>query len=662
MTIEETFPLHRCIFRNDLEALNNILKDEESKKQINKRDNHGNTPIHLALMLDRRNCILSLIKNGCDCVTRNNFGWNPLEEAIMLGDMDLVEKLSYMKFKSYFDGFGKEGGIIDQWNDKLPNCHMKLQMKFKSKIPLLEKLGIKDIEHFYKKGKNFRMDFGFSGFDFRGVPRMMKGSLSVILTFGYNDTTRCYLLDHKAKRYTELFPKTSPKISDAYSQTKMDVKTMFKFYADNSKLRVKKKSNTSNFGFKNKKRTIRINGNQKYNTDLFKFKDAILIIRKRDNEQIIGDYKSHIKTTVTDLDKFKNNTNTISSEINNTLFSVNDEKLKGFTMKDMVKLEKEISNADSDSDSNDSDIENDISESSSDVNTKIIEADTDFKKFIDENIYNISAVDSTVSDHVIQMVLKGSDDNGNKITDEDILYVDQILPSFYSAYLKEKRLPEDQQKKLENIYHTVVVKIELGDMKISNNEYIENFKKSENVSNMVHNLAENYYNKTEKKSSSEHKSFKNVPIKREPITEEEYFNPANTESLHLGRVMEISEEKKFIKTVIKFWLTKENAFPLNCYHIKPIIDIICLIIFDQVNVTPEENNYDRHLYYNTCNFILREVNATKRFPLKFEIPIMASTAFQSKLLELDTEPVSDDLFKIPEDYVYDDNVAFRFIK
>jgi len=83
MTIEETYPIHRCIFSNDVDTLNEILKDNEIKKLINTKDNHGNTPIHLALMLDRRNCILSLMKNGCDCVTRNNYGWNPSEEATM---------------------------------------------------------------------------------------------------------------------------------------------------------------------------------------------------------------------------------------------------------------------------------------------------------------------------------------------------------------------------------------------------------------------------------------------------------------------------------------------------------------------------------------------------------------------------------------------------
>jgi len=83
MTIEVTFPLHRCIFRNDVDGLKRSLQDEEIRKNINAKDNHGNTPLHLALMLDRRNCVLELLKNGCDCVSRNRFGWNPVEEAIM---------------------------------------------------------------------------------------------------------------------------------------------------------------------------------------------------------------------------------------------------------------------------------------------------------------------------------------------------------------------------------------------------------------------------------------------------------------------------------------------------------------------------------------------------------------------------------------------------
>jgi len=73
----------------------------------------------------------------------------------------------------------------------------------------------------------------------------------------------------------------------------------------------------------------------------------------------------------------------------------------------------------------------------------------------------------------------------------------------------------------------------------------------------------------------------------------------------MGRVMEINEEKKHLKNAFKVWLTKENAFPLNCTHIKPFIDIMCLILFDQVNIKVEDNDSDRTAYYNSINFILK---------------------------------------------------------
>ena len=83
MTLLETYPLHRCVFRNDVLNLKELLNDEEIIKKINERDNHGNTPLNLALMLGRRNCIIALINSGCDIITRNDYGWNPLDESIL---------------------------------------------------------------------------------------------------------------------------------------------------------------------------------------------------------------------------------------------------------------------------------------------------------------------------------------------------------------------------------------------------------------------------------------------------------------------------------------------------------------------------------------------------------------------------------------------------
>jgi len=570
MASEETFPIHRCVFRNDTEGLTRILKDEEIKKQINSKDNHGNTPIHLALMLDRRNCVLILLRNGCDCVSRNNYGWNPLEEATMLGDMDLIEKLANLKLKAYNNYFNKKGGTLDAWNDILPAVYFKTQIKFKSKIPLIDKVGIKDTQKFYKRGNNFRADYGFSGIDLRGIPRMMKGSMSFIANLDGRGMVRVYLLDNKAKRYTEIYPSMPQSMVESYLKSKMDVKTLFKFYCDVTDLNIKKKSHKGSLFSSNKKRVIRINGNKKYNTDVYKFKDIDMIIRKRDN---------------------------------------------------------------------------------------------DFKKLIDANIHSLTNKRSTeFQDKVVKMIIRGSDDNGNPIVKSDILYINQLIPSYYSTYLKENHLSGEEKKKLEEIYDTVIKPNSdvPGGEKANDSNMIQNIKKSSNVTSMVHNLAGSVYNSSKKSS----KSLKYEKTKKEPITEEEYFNPENKESLHMGRVMEINEEKKHLKTAFRMWLTKENTFPLNFYHIKPFIDMICIILFDQVNVSIDENNSDRAVYHNFINYVLKEINGSKRFPIKMEIPVFTGTVFQCKYIDLETDEkcAPESLFKIPSDYVYDETVSFKFLK
>ena len=426
----------------------------------------------------------------------------------------------------------------------------------------------------------------------------------------------------------------------------MNVKTLYKFYCDTTALRIKKKA-VNGFNIKgNKKRIIRINGDKKYNTDVFKFKDAQFIIRKRDNEQTIGDYKSIIKTTITDLDKSRNRSGNISSELSDSLLVNSDENFKRFT-KDLAADYDQMMNNELQSDSdNDNDNDNDngndddsdaesITSSTNSENVKPpIESDNEFRKWVDDNLYSISAITSETSDQTIQMILRGSDANGNPINNNDILYVDQILPEFYSAYLKEHRLPDDQQEKLEEIYINVIREGNYTQLKnkIENNKYFENFKKTENVCHMVHNITENCYNNfsssnnptpttdtstTSTSPSPSPSKTSTKPKKNSPITEEEYFDTSNTQSLHLGRVMEIDEEKRRIKNVLKCWLTKEGAFPLNCYHVKPLIDILCLIVFDQVNIKVEEKDYDRNIYYNLCKFVFKEIDGDKRFPLKF---------------------------------------------
>jgi len=151
--------------------LKELLNDEEIIKKINERDNHGNTPLNLALMLGRRNCIITLINSGCDIITRNNYGWNPLDESIFLGDVDIVEKISILKIKTYIRTFGNV--ILKKWNEVLPNFYFKNKIKFKCPIPVLAKLLVSDTMELFKRDNCFRINTSLAGISYKGIPRVL---------------------------------------------------------------------------------------------------------------------------------------------------------------------------------------------------------------------------------------------------------------------------------------------------------------------------------------------------------------------------------------------------------------------------------------------------------------------------------------------------------
>ncbi|OTF82513.1 ankyrin repeat domain containing protein [Euroglyphus maynei] len=53
---------------------------------VGQKDVHGNTPLHLAVMLGHRDQINFLIQHNAPIKTKNIQGWTPLDEAISYGD------------------------------------------------------------------------------------------------------------------------------------------------------------------------------------------------------------------------------------------------------------------------------------------------------------------------------------------------------------------------------------------------------------------------------------------------------------------------------------------------------------------------------------------------------------------------------------------------
>jgi len=60
---------------------------------INALDHHLLAPIHLAVMLGRKDMVNILLSAGANPLTRSGSGWTARQEATSLGDRDLIELL-----------------------------------------------------------------------------------------------------------------------------------------------------------------------------------------------------------------------------------------------------------------------------------------------------------------------------------------------------------------------------------------------------------------------------------------------------------------------------------------------------------------------------------------------------------------------------------------
>eukprot|EP00833_Pecoramyces_ruminatium_P016784 jgi/Orpsp1_1/1190816/evm.model.d7180000081390.1 len=683
MSLVESYPLHRCIFRNDQFGLRELLKDKEMKKRINELDHHGNSPIHLALMLDRRNCILTLLSNGCDVITRNTYNWNPLDEAIMLGDIDIIEKISLMKYRDYAKGFAVSGGKLEEWNSVLPCVHLKLKFKCKSNVPMIAKICPKDTIHFYKKGNFFRIDTTIAGFDTRGIPRAIKGNITIIAKFKIDGMCQILLLDNKKKAYQELYPEMPQWLINNLLKSSIDIKTLYKIFLDTSNLIIKQKKGGL---LKKSKKTVQMERNKTYKADLFKAKDFKLIIRKRTNESTIGDYKSDIRTKILNVEQSRNKTmkresfdlgihdsELVSSKLMNieksfiSDMSKGGDKGKSKLFKRKGKSSKNDSDDESDDDSDDDSVismddaqTRGSSSHRGSVNGEPIVKKSLFQKYLDESIVDYKDIDIYVTKKISDMITNGKDKDGNKITELDMLYLKQMYPGYIeyimSGFHEDYLLISEQQKRAmtqKNVSKdgkTVVY--EVGSDMEDTLDWDDAYAKKEKADRTAANIEQA---RKDKEWEEKVARFKNFDWKNSKITEEKYFDESNNPGiLHMGRIMSIDEERKSFSNSLKFWMSQENAFPITLAQIQPVIDYLSLMFFDQVNKTDEEDHFDRDEYRYGIQCIQKMIQADRRFPLKIIVPILATVKAQIRFTDCSIDPndIPDSLFEIPKDYKY----------
>ncbi|ORX46581.1 hypothetical protein BCR36DRAFT_296911 [Piromyces finnis] len=604
MTILESFPIHRCIYRNDPQALRELLKDNEIKKRIDECDNHGNTPLNLSLMLDRRNCTIILLNNKCDLLGRNSYGWNSSDEAIMTGDIDIIEKVTLLRWKEYVNIFSCSGGVLEEFTNEVPNLYMKYKLRLKSAIPIIKRLGARDVEEIYKKGSSIRFNTTVAGVDSRGIPKLIKGSISII---GKIDERS----DNKKKLYQEFFPNIPQWYINNSLKSKIGVSTLYKFYFDFSDVEIKQKKNSI---LKKAKKTFTLQNNKTYKIELFKCKNFKIIIRKRKDEAMIGDCKSNIKTNISNVDHI----NSIFKKLE-VLDKADDNKSESDKMVNNTNIDND-DNDESDDESDDGSIYSEDTESF--IKSTSVESESVFKKYINENDPKSSLEDPVTVTKIDSILERGFDENGVKVTINDLKYLEKYAPIIIKSYFENRNNGKKTYHsfKSENINYTVskdgrtkIYEIIDEDTNTLDWEAAYNKRYPQN-SDILYEVFSGSH-KEAFENDDDIKSSKLINYNKEDIiSEEEYFDPSSKENLHMGRVMRIDEEVKNNHSSYKFWLSKENEFPVSISQFKSIIDFFSSIFLDQIYMDGPDKKSS--IYNNFSNIFYKNFESDRRFLLK----------------------------------------------
>ena len=145
----------------------------------------GNTPLHLAVMLGRMDCLKVLLEKGAKIAVKNGQGWTPLAEAVSYGNRDISESsffnsdvsvLTSFMFLSFVmisltvttllknqkqqtrDELSKRRPELIKGLESMGNFYMELRWDFQSWIPLVSRILPSDVCKIYKKGANIRVD------------------------------------------------------------------------------------------------------------------------------------------------------------------------------------------------------------------------------------------------------------------------------------------------------------------------------------------------------------------------------------------------------------------------------------------------------------------------------------------------------------------------
>jgi len=189
-----SFPIHRAVFNNDLPKLSLLLRG--AKTEVAEKDKHGNTALHLAVMLGRKECVQLLLAHAAPVKLKNKIGWSPLAEAISYGDRQTISSLlRRLKQQAKAEMTNRRPDMVNGLK-KLGDYTMELKWDFSSWVPLVSRILPSDVCKISKKGAAIRLDTTLVDFS---EMRWERGDITFLYRGDRPQKTALHVLDNKAK-------------------------------------------------------------------------------------------------------------------------------------------------------------------------------------------------------------------------------------------------------------------------------------------------------------------------------------------------------------------------------------------------------------------------------------------------------------------------------
>ncbi|KAK7605068.1 hypothetical protein V9T40_006254 [Parthenolecanium corni] len=218
---EGEFPLHKSVFRGDMEKFTTLI---EKGYDVTEKDKHGNTALHLAAMLGRKDFIRQLLEFNCPVRARNLSGWTALDEAVSYGDDYTVMKILRKQENQFYDDMMKKRREIISELENIDDFYMELQWEFRTWILGVSHFLPSDQCKIRKRGLSIRMDCTLAGFDYFKL-RYKRGDVSFLFDGTSPDQTLIFM-DNQAKFYVKVdFKDNSEKMTyrDVENMIKSDI-------------------------------------------------------------------------------------------------------------------------------------------------------------------------------------------------------------------------------------------------------------------------------------------------------------------------------------------------------------------------------------------------------------------------------------------------------